>query len=1027
MFCVLACSSSETIQTSGEALAGCPPDATSFSWPVPPSTVSITSDASWKHNVNFPGDSFRSYSVGGTAGQGGFVYIKFSIFVSDPEVVYFQNSKTYPFHYDFAQAHLDPYLGISREDFDQVTLFESNQEVILGALVFPATSEYGGPPTEAAIQFVGQDEYHPEMVRQLHDTVLSHINVAADASLDLFYFPTYEQTECTNYHLTFLEDNGVDVDSFSRWVSANQCYSQGWGVGELKYFSAEEVESAYASGQLTSTDILLTDDIPAELPPLRGVVSTEPATPNSHVAILAQTFGIPFAYANQLGLQQDLTSMVGRRIGLEVNSGYSCSVRAVDLEDSLTSAQYQDLEHRLQPEPLNFPAKESDGTLVRPCNGLTRADAKFVGGKSSNFGYLLASIPSNVPQEARAYSFDLWDSFMSQDVSGTPMNQRIQNALSPHQTFPPSDIAALYDDLSDIRDMIKDGEFTPAMKTAIINSLSDLDPNQKIRFRSSTNLEDTESFTGAGLYDSYSGCLADDLDADDTGPSHCDPSKPNERGVFRAMRKVFASYYNDNAHLERLRLSVPMSQVGMAILAHYSFPDSDEVANGVITVDIGSSIALTVVSQPGAASVANPDENVSPELTKVHYYPGLDIIWSDVVQYSSLLPFGQAVLSDDEYEQLAILIKDVSDVYGADIGKTHFKLDLEYKKTSQGIIIKQVREIPQVDNAKTVVPYLAGVSSQKCPFQGEQSDVFAIHRSKNKYVMSADATHMGSLSSNPISYIEGYRTNSASSTFRGDPSRLNNSFFRNESDRFVFGFDVGGLIIQAQQERFSAQERAVPVLPPKVSYAIETIHPYNKRKDELPVVVLEELNQKLEVDYHLKLPFYDWNGIGERNADETKLGICPEDVDLNGALLQTRQFEADGITITTEFYWPPAPTGVTAGYTAPALKFVQTTIEGLTDAPITLTSQLSQSYRPGHHNFSEDFIFEPAKQPGLSSDIRLQLAAKNLTQLYFRAVDLYDGEVQSAWFVDRQRNLQPLSDLGKDDEPPVSYPLPEKL
>ncbi|NIP95546.1 MAG: hypothetical protein GWO24_19720, partial [Akkermansiaceae bacterium] len=66
---------------------------------------------------------------------------------------------------------------------------------------------------------------------------------------------------------------------------------------------------------------------------------------------------------------------------------------------------------------------------------------------------------------------------------------------------------------------------------------------------------------------------ADDTDGDEIGPSHCDPSKDNERGVFRAMRKVYASFYNLNAFIERLRHGVDESQVGMAILVHYSFPD----------------------------------------------------------------------------------------------------------------------------------------------------------------------------------------------------------------------------------------------------------------------------------------------------------------------------------------------------------------------------------------------------------------------------------------------------------------------
>ena len=37
-------------------------------------------------------------------------------------------------------------------------------------------------------------------------------------------------------------------------------------------------------------------------------------------------------------------------------------------------------------------------------------------------------------------------------------------------------------------------------------------------------VEDSEAFSGAGLYDSFSGCAEDDTDADNAGPSRCDTS-----------------------------------------------------------------------------------------------------------------------------------------------------------------------------------------------------------------------------------------------------------------------------------------------------------------------------------------------------------------------------------------------------------------------------------------------------------------------------------------------------------------------
>ena len=107
---------------------------------------------------------------------------------------------------------------------------------------------------------------------------------------------------------------------------------------------------------------------------------------------------------------------------------------------------------------------------------------------------------------------------------------------------------------------------------------------------------------------------ADDLDGDTAGPSICDPSETGERGVFRAIRRVFASFYNDNAFLERRRFGVDEATVGMALLVHPSFPDETELANGVATLRWRpTSREFLLVTQVGAVSVTNPGDGSLPE------------------------------------------------------------------------------------------------------------------------------------------------------------------------------------------------------------------------------------------------------------------------------------------------------------------------------------------------------------------------------------------------------------------------------
>jgi hypothetical protein len=98
---------------------------------------------------------------------------------------------------------------------------------------------------------------------------------------------------------------------------------------------------------------------------------------------------------------------------------------------------------------------------------------------------------------------------------------------------------------------------------------------------------------------------------------------------------------------------------------------------------------------------------------------------------------------------------------------------------------------------------------------------------------------------------------------------------------------------------------------------------------------------------------------------------------------QTRVVAADkGAAIRTTFYWPQPPIGIAAGYTAPLIAWKETRIEGLTSEPIVLRDYFSQTYRPEHHNFSENFLFEPALEPGISPAILGELRVKDIRQIY---------------------------------------------
>ena len=170
--------------------------------------------SSWKGDLDFPEEPFLSENLGESFEV--VKWVKFTILMDDSNKVYFQDSRKYLFHYDFAKVRLKPFRGMTAEEFNDSTLYLGRQKGILGAvLVAPYSKEY-------AVQFIGQDAFPKEMMKFLFDTVTDSINgvdewdsylmpVAAHASNvleDQEYYNENNHDACINLALLPLQIRG---------------------------------------------------------------------------------------------------------------------------------------------------------------------------------------------------------------------------------------------------------------------------------------------------------------------------------------------------------------------------------------------------------------------------------------------------------------------------------------------------------------------------------------------------------------------------------------------------------------------------------------------------------------------------------------------------------------------------------------------------------------------------------------------------------------------------------------------------
>ncbi|HCO95536.1 MAG TPA: hypothetical protein DIU00_16575, partial [Phycisphaerales bacterium] len=1035
--------------------------------------------------------------------------------------------RKYEFHFDFALEQLDPFIGMTIEQFDNVTLHEEGQQAVLGAVIF---SPWAEPPfNEYGIQLVRNDPYSREEIVHLFNIVKA--SVIAEPNVTAYYFPTYEQYTIARQNRDWFETQGVPVGSTAQWAEGNASYSDGWAIGTLKFFAGSEIQAAFTAGDLLPEDILLTDAVPAEIPSVAGIMSLMPSTPNSHVAILAKSQGIPFVY---LAIEQDAAraqDLVNHTVYLAASSENMelfCAVKLLDAEN-LSEQEKASILALKEIPPITITPMMQWEQLWADTNDLQPADIGYMGGKAANFGILRQAIPDNSPK-AMAFSFGLWNAFLDQSlpsmapvvlapggyalfwadddteqgpfhagfklsrsgeevglfdsdgqtlidglsfgpqqedisygrskdggdpwqffenpspraansptgdgnglvinefmadnkstiedpaesgefpdwielyngtsdtiilsgmfltddlndptkwqirtpVSGGSIREEIALRLSQYTRYPPADMKGLSRDLAAIRNLIKNSnitEFDPEIQSAVIDALEtfEFNPGKKIRFRSSTNVEDSEAFTGAGLYDSYSGCLADDLDEDDTGPCACDESDNSERGVFRAIRKVFASFYNDNAFLERLRHGVNEADVGMALLVHHSFPDQIELANGVATMDKNRETwTANVVCQKGAVSVTNPPDDAFPEEVRIemtHFqgaYPWL-------LQRSSLVPLRENTVLEweQEYIELYELLVSAAEQYCQAVQKDDIVLDFEFKKVApEGkLIIKQIREIPQPGSAEYTTPYMLSEPREYWSLQGRGSNVFTSHRLKSRWTLkpkniwlSKDNLQQCIYDTVDIEYVADGQVRQISAEL---PSLSGAEHTYEESEWMFSRYLVTdawrfGDINNSRTYRLRTEPLFQSIVPD-------------------PIVTPNDLRISLEVEYERPVLIDDVNTISTEGAalyrpweptDQDYLDVCSLD-DPN-----------TGVFVNIQFYvrwmmWGGSPTSV---------QIERTTIQGLTTEPIVLTGYFSQSFGGGSHLCPKNFLFEPAMEPGISQTILDELKDRNVKYIYY--------------------------------------------
>jgi len=501
----------------------------------------------------------------------------------------------------------------------------------------------------------------------------------------LYFMPT-----CVVEREAFREGGSIPLDTGGP-LSTFEVYSTGEAFGYLRYIPDVSWNEVRTSGSLTRTDICLLETIPVDFDiPVAGVITASRQGILSHVNILALREGIPNLYVD--GAPELLADLIDKPVHLTVTpDGWQ-------IEETSDASVIAWL---LSRRPLPLDVSEPDDAF-RDLPSLDEISGCFpidrCGGKAAYMARFLPGIPVEARVKGFVVPFSYFSEFLHQNFFGDLTFAEVIQLTFRNPQFR-ADSLYRRRALRQIRDMIR---YRSRVSRGLIENIARRAEEVfgslqvKLRFRSSSNAEDSIFFPGAGLYDSTSGCPADSMDHDgSSGPSRCDPSEPEERTLGRALRKVWASLYNQRAVEERLWYGIPEESVRMGILVTEAF--EDEKANGVAftrdPVDPTKDWFL-VTAQFGEISVVRPPSGVTPEVSVITKDEDDSWVATRILPSSIAQTPRQRVLSEEQLLELAPVLESLASRWSPPTGipASLTCLDVEFKITSRGaLVIKQVR------------------------------------------------------------------------------------------------------------------------------------------------------------------------------------------------------------------------------------------------------------------------------------------------------------------------------------------------
>jgi len=585
--------------------------------------------------------------------QGEVESVKF-IYDESTNRMYYMNSKRYQFHYFFAEQFLGYYKDIYHFNMTQYT---SSSERYL----YPGELNYYKSLNKYALRFYAGDEIQCQKIREVFDKIIATSYLKGK----LFLYPNNpEWEECANVPV---------ITSEELYEGQNyQALNLAEGFGYLRKVFIDELNTTY----LGKHDIIVLNGIPNDVSVVAGIITTEFQTPLSHINILSHNRGTPNMALRDGWTNIKLDSLMGQLVYLKVEAD-SFVIRKADISEATV------FWNQNEPHSVTILEKDENTSGLIDLNTVGYSNVNLIGGKAANFAELLKLKNPKIPTPENPFAIPFY--YYDQHIKNNHIQSFIEELLAD-DTFK-NDQEYRKQKLEELRNKIIEAPIDPALVEMVKNRIGNFSDFEAYRFRSSTNAEDLEYFSGAGLYDSYSA------------------KKDHEtKTIENAIKKVWASLWNFRAFEEREYYKIDHLSTAMGILVHRSFPNED--ANGVVITknlyNVNPGFIVNV--QFKEYSIVFPEPGVLHDQLILYTY-SLDQSRNFTIEYlshSNIEEFeGQTVLTDDELYELGAYCLQIKEYFFTRVPHScnclfdNFGLDIEFKIDSPNgkrkLYIKQVR------------------------------------------------------------------------------------------------------------------------------------------------------------------------------------------------------------------------------------------------------------------------------------------------------------------------------------------------